>query len=229
MEPTVFLFCGLAIALVYFAWVNKGQSWLRSALKTLPLLCFAMAAYLGDAPAFLALALFLSALGDFALSRDGRKAFLYGLSAFALAHLVYIIVFLNLANTAVWEAFAIAPVAAVAMLVFAFSTELWLAPHTGKLRWPVRVYIGLITLMGLASLTLPLEARFYMAEGEVIAFHLPHAMVILGAGLFIISDLILSIRMFRLQGDSPRKRIASWGVWLFYIAGQLLILAGIIA
>ncbi len=229
MEPIVAIAAGLLVALAYFPMASRRPSWLRSTLKTLPLLCFAYAAYLSYVPAFLALALFLSALGDFALSRYGRKAFLYGLSAFALAHLVYIILFLNMANTALWEAFAIAPIAAVAMLIFAFSTELWLTPHTGKLRWPVRVYIGLITAMGLAVLTLPLEARFYIAEGEEIVLHLPHAMVVLGAALFIISDLILSIRMFRMQDGSPRKHYASWGVWLFYILGQMLILGGLIA
>ena len=200
---------GLALALAYFPLANRASSPLRSALKTAPLLCFAAAMYFARAPALLPAALFLSALGDFALSRNGRAAFLYGLAAFALAHLVYVLLFLSLSGVQLWEAFALAPLAALAMLALAGTTEVWLAPYAGGLRWPVRLYVALITAMGWAVLT----------TGD--------AVLIGGAALFILSDFILALRMFRMRPASTRARRAGWGVWLFYIAGQFLILAGV--
>ena len=76
------------------------------------------------------------------------------------------------------------------------------------LRGPVRIYVILITLMGLAALALPVG----------------YGMVALGAGLFILSDMILSIRLFRLPEGDPRVRPAAVALWVSYIAGQMLIL-----
>lgn len=227
MLPVVFGLCGVLCAVAYFPFSLKAPSWSRSALKTLPWLCFSAAAFFADAPALLALGLFLSALGDFALSREGRKAFLYGLSAFALAHLVYIILFLGLSNHALWEAFAFAPILAVAMLIFAASSELWLAPYTGAMRWPVRVYILLIMAMGLAVLTLPTHVRAFSIIGEEFILNLPIVMVQFGAGLFVVSDTILSLRLFRMGESHKNARLAGWAVWATYVLGQFFILVGI--
>lgn len=224
----MFTLLGLVLAIAYFPVSTKPPSWLRSALKTLPLLCFCIAAYIARAPALLALGLFLSALGDFALSRDGRTAFLYGLSAFALAHLVFIALFLGLSGFPLWEAFAQAPVLAVAMLIFVASSELWLAPHTGTMRWPVRIYIVLITVMAFAVLTLPTHVpALSMAQGETM-LNLPMIGVQFGAGLFILSDVILSLRLFRMDDAHRHARRAGWAVWGLYISGQYLILTGIL-
>ena len=202
---------GVVASVLYLGLIHAPQSLLRSATKTLPLLSFAFAAYLSGAPVWLTAALFLSALGDLALSREGRAAFLYGLCSFALAHLLFIILFQSLGGGAIWSAFAVAPIFALALLVVSASSELWLAPYTGALRWPVRIYVILITLMGLAALALP--------PG--------YSVVALGAGLFILSDMILSIRLFRLPEGDPRARPAAVALWVSYIAGQVLILLGI--
>ncbi len=229
MQPVYLALFGLAIALCYFPLANRAPSWPRSILKTLPLICFSGAALLSGAPAFLTAGLFLSALGDFALSRDGRAAFLYGLSAFALAHLVYILLFLGISGVPLWQAFSEAPLAAAALVLFALSTERWLTPHTGGLRWPVRVYILLITTMGLAALTLPMWVEAMSAPAGQVVLNWPAASVVAGAGLFILSDTILSLRMFRMKEGSRPAATAGMLVWLFYIAGQLLILTGISA
>ena len=204
---------GLVVSVLYLGVIHAPQSLFRSAAKTLPLLAFTLASYLSGAPAFLTAALFLSALGDLALSRTGRAAFLYGLCSFALAHLVFIILFQSLGGGAIWQAFSIAPLIALVLLVISASTELWLAPFTGGLRWPVRIYVALITLMGLAALALP------------PAFGL----VVIGAALFILSDMILSIRLFRLAEDDPSARAAAVALWVSYIAGQAMIVLGIAA
>ncbi len=207
-SAAVLFYAGLGFALAYLPLAPTRASWPRSVLKTLPLLCFAGAGYLAQAPAFLIGGLFLSALGDYGLSRDGASGFLYGLSAFALAHLLYILHFLARADASVWEVFATSPLPAIAVIGLILSTEIWLTPHTGALTWPVRVYALVIGAMGLTSLLLPFGAST------------------VGAGLFLLSDLILAIELFRLDERHPKKRLAGHLVWGIYVAGQALILSG---
>jgi uncharacterized membrane protein YhhN len=207
----VFLLIGLAAALAYFPLSHRDSGFGRSVLKTVPLACFAMAAILSGAPPFLGAALLLSALGDAALSRPGRGAFLYGLAAFALAHIVYALLFTSLSGQPLWAAFALAPVVAVPMLALAVSTEVWLAPHTGALYWPVRLYIVLITTMMLAALTLPA----------------PFGLATLGAAGFVASDMILSVQLFRLDKAAALYRPLGWAVWGLYVVGQGLIVWGV--
>lgn len=196
---------GLVLALAYLPWAAAPATWPRSALKTAPLLAFALAAEGAGAPPLLVAALLFSAAGDFALSRQGRVAFLYGLAAFALAHLLYVLVFTGLSLRPPWEAFALSPVLAAGLVGFGLSAELWLTPHVGRLAWPVRIYLALIVAMGLSALTLPL------------------GLLALGAGLFIASDTVLALRLFRMKEQDPRRRTASWSVWVLYIVGQALI------
>ncbi len=200
---------GVLVALVYFPWVNRSPSPLRSVLKTLPLVLFALAMFGAFSPALLIGALLLSAMGDLALSREGRRAFLAGLSAFALAHVAYVGLFLDQGQPDPLAAVLARPMGALAMLGLAGSTEVWLTPHARDLRWPVRVYVLVITAMGLAAL----------GTGD--------AVLIAGAGLFILSDFLLALRMFRLAPVDPWTGPSGWGVWLFYIAGQFLIMAAI--
>ncbi len=205
------LAAGLVVALVYLAWVTGPTSALRSGLKTLPLVLFTIAAWRTGAPAPLILALALSAAGDLALSRPGERAFLAGLVAFALAHIAYVALFWGLSQAPPWAAFSRAPVAALAMLGLAGSTELWLAPHTGALRWPVRAYVAVIAVMGLAALGLGDPA------------------ILIGAGLFVASDVILALVIFRMRPGTARTHLASRLLWGLYIGGQFLILAGAIS
>ncbi|MCP3969564.1 MAG: lysoplasmalogenase [Rhodobacteraceae bacterium] len=202
---------GLVLAAAYLTLTNRAQSWPRSIAKTLPLALFALCTWIVYAPAYLTAALALSALGDLALSREGRAAFLYGLASFSLAHLLYILLFSASGAAPAWDALAHAPLAAAVLVALMLSTELWLAPHTGGLKGPVRLYVMLIGVMGLSALSLP--------DG--------FGAVRLGAGLFILSDMILAIRLFRLAPGDPRAARASLALWLFYIAGQALILYGL--
>lgn len=209
--PAIVFALGLLISPAYLWLTNRPPGHWRSVVKTLPLLLFALAAWRAGAPPFLVLGLFFGALGDLALSRDGRAAFLYGLGAFGLGHLMYVLLFSGLGAGPVWDAFGRAPAAAVALLALALSSELWLAPHTGAMRWPVRGYVALIAAMGLTALALPAG----------------YGAVVLGAGLFILSDVILSLRLFRMAGDDPRAVWAGRVLWVAYIAGQALITAAI--
>lgn len=204
---------GALIALVYQAWVTAPESAWRSALKTAPVALFAVAATLVEAPRALVLGLALGALGDLALSRKGEAAFLSGLGAFALAHLAYVAVFIGVEGRLAPFGFG-APrwLGLAALVILAQSTLIWLLPHTGRLRRPVGVYVAIITAMGLAALHLPTA----------------YALAILGAGLFVASDLVLAIRLFRIADDNTAARRTSHAVWPLYWIGQGLILAGIV-
>lgn len=195
---------GLAVAVAYLPMTNRPNSLLRSVWKTIPVAALALAAWLAGGPALLVAALFLSALGDLALSRDGEAAFLYGLSSFALSHLVYILHILAISGLLPWEAFVQIPPAAILLVAVTLSTEIWLIPYSGAMRWPVRAYVLIILTMGLSALTLPLTLW----------------PAILGAGLFTLSDLILSVELFRLGPDHRLTPLASKLVWITYIGAQ---------
>lgn len=203
---------GLVFAAIYAAgFCYRGPGWPKTVIKAVPLLAFAVAAQINFANPVIVVALVLSALGDIALSRDTDRTFLIGLVAFALAHLAYVAHFSGLfygEDPARLLELPVVP--ALAMVGLAVSTGFWLIPHTGALRWPVRVYVGLITLMGLTALSLP--------PGRELALW--------GAGAFILSDLILSVQLFRLGPASRWQVPASVLLWLLYVAGQLAILLG---
>lgn len=203
------LYGGLALAAVFaliyaafFCW--RADSWPKTAVKAVPMLAFAGAGVVNFAAWPVVVALFLSAVGDIALSRRGDRAFLLGLTAFALAHVVYAAHFVTLGA-------GFPPLLpALALIALALSTEAWLTPHAGGLRGPVRVYVLLIACMGLAALTLP--------EGRGLA--------LLGAAAFIASDAILGLQRFRMGSRSRWQVPASVALWLLYVAGQAGILLG---
>ncbi len=192
---------GVVAAVMYLPRTSSQIRMSRSVRKTLPVALFALAAVAEGAPILLVAALALSAVGDYALSRPAPKAFLVGMIAFAAAHLAYIVLMIMLGATvsaAQWPIIII-------LLVFGLSTEWWLRPHTGDLKWPVRAYVGVILVMAVVALGLP-EARH---------------VAIWGAMLFVVSDLILSIETFVLKADDPRRKLAGKLVWITYICAQI--------
>lgn len=195
---------GIIVAIGYLAVLSTAPSWYRSTLKTAPLVFFALAAGQAGAPAGIVMGLALSALGDLALSRSGARAFLLGLAAFGAAHLAYIGALLggDLGALALW-------VGGV-LMTLALSTELWLRPHTGDLKWPVRLYVIVICIM------------------MAMASRHPNVLVVFGAAAFVVSDLILAIRAFRLADNHPAARTSDIALWVAYVGGQALICIGFI-
>jgi uncharacterized membrane protein YhhN len=164
-----------------------------------------------DLPLFWAMALgmTLGSMGDWFLARHGDVPFLFGMAAFGAGHLAYAGGMLARSADLGFDGVSLTEAAALAALFsLVMSTELWLAPRTGGLRWPVRGYVGLIGVMGVAAVLLP------AAEGQ--------AEVRLGAGLFLASDLMLALRLFVLT-DPTRQRLLSLALWPAYWAGQALI------
>lgn len=190
-----------ALFAIFAAW--RGPSWWKTCLKAMPVGALVFAGYANFANPLVIAALALSLVGDIALSRPGNRAFLIGLIGFAAAHLAYIIHFYGLAV-------GLPPITAILVLVaLAASTELWLRPRTGDLKWPVRIYVLLITAMGLTAIAMPARELATM-----------------GALLFIFSDLLLAIHLFRLDQKSILNVPISIALWVAYALAQVAILIG---
>ena len=144
------------------------------------------------------LGLAFSWCGDMFLTGHSQLAFLAGLSAFLLAHVVYVSAFIRHGYGRAWIYVAVVPVTAMAIGVFA-----WLEPYTpANLMIPVRAYIVAISLMVIFA---------YGTRGRGGSI-----LIVIGATLFFLSDL--SVAALRLvQSEHPIYVI---GLPLYY-AGQV--------
>jgi len=191
-------------AVVYLApWLKRGGM-VRTVIKTLPLALFAMAAWMENAPWLLVAGFTLSALGDAFLAHEGDRMFMAGLGSFLTAHLLFAVLFYTLADdlAGAWPI-----VTGICVFALGFGTAL--VRQAGPLAFPVAVYVLAIAGMGItASAT----------GGWVLA----------GAISFMISDALLGIEKFLLQKESHWQVLTSPGVWVLYIGGQAMILAGVL-
>ncbi|MFV0411079.1 MAG: lysoplasmalogenase family protein [Paracoccus sp. (in: a-proteobacteria)] len=173
-----------------------------STAKTTATGCLTLAALTCGAPGLIILGLALGMAGDYVLTRPAPSAFLAGMAAFAAGHLAYAAWMFTPehADRLIW---------ALPLIALALSAEWWLLPRTGSLHGPVRAYIWVISLMGAAALSLPQAA--WPAQ--------------IGAALFILSDLLLALRLFVVAAPQVRQLLARL-LWPAYWIGQALILAG---
>lgn len=155
----------------------------------------------------------LSLVGDVLLiPQDNPRAFLGGLVAFLLAHVLYIAAFiyvqisLGLRSDRIGEAVAAVGLALVGSLIFRYFS-----PGLGKMRLPVIFYVLVISLLVHRSLALAL-----VYPGPAMQ----PALMVNGALLFYLSDTILAINKFRFDGQLPHYK--RWNLSTYY-AGQLLI------
>lgn len=202
MAAPIFLTLAAILAVGYAVkYCHAGPSREKTLIKTASIALLALSAAVAGAPPLITFGLALGAAGDFFLSLRGEKAFLAGMAAFAAGHLAYAAAFVG-AGGGVPGLAVLVP-----LLVLGASTEVWLAPHTGALRWPVRGYVLVILVMAAA------------------AFSLPLGMVTPGAALFVLSDFILALDIFRYGPDRPNTGRAR-ALWAAYWSGQALILLG---
>lgn len=202
-----------AAAAVWFwaAHAGRPHTALASLTKTASTAALALAGLAGGAPLWAVAGLALGAAGDFALSRPGAGWFLAGMGAFAAGHMAYVAGFAGFSGGGMGVPGPIGYAALGAIVLLVVSTEIWLAPHTGGLRWPVRGYALVIGAMAVAAVLLP------PGPGQ--------ALMRAGAALFLASDLVLALRLFRLR-DPAAQLFASRVLWPLYWAGQALILWG---
>lgn len=180
-------------------------------VKTGSTALLALAGLIGGAPGWIVLGLALGSVGDYALSRDGDRAFLAGMIAFALGHVAYVAAFVGRLGEGPLPGL-VTPVA-VAMVALSALTVLWIAPRAGAFCQPVRAYALVIAAMALAAAALPPTDA--------------HRAVQVGVLAFVASDLILALRLFVLRGTAIRLAAART-LWPLYWVGQALILWGLL-
>lgn len=193
-----------------FFWTRKSPSATKSIIKFVPVACLALISIVEGAPLYLSVGLALGAIGDVFLSFDSEKGFLPGLGAFLCGHIAFVILFVDSGlgvQILLKDQWRIAVAIALALLALGMSWKL--SPNLGKLVFPVFTYILVIFAMGTAVLTLSIDEL---------------GLAILGAGMFIASDVILSCEIFLLDKQNRIRTITSPLLWFLYWGGQVLIL-----
>jgi uncharacterized membrane protein YhhN len=144
-------------------------------------------------------ALALSWCGDLLLTYSDRAAFVGGLVAFLVAHLVYSIAFGTLGVDPAAAASAVIVLAIVGGFIWR-----WLAPHVGSLRGPIVAYLVVISFMVVVA------AGAYGGGAT--------ALIPIGAVLFYGSDAAVARNQFVAPGTVNRVI----GLPLYYLAQVLL-------
>lgn len=200
------VFTGLtAMALVVLLSGERGNVTLRNVAKPV-----ASAGFIGVALSAGALdthygtwiffGLLLGAAGDVLLLGASQTAFLSGLVAFLLGHLLYVVAFTTLGVDAGASFVAGSVALVVAAIVF-----VWLRTHLpAQMVVPVIGYIVVISAMVVAAIAA-------VTAGAT-------TIILIGAAAFYLSDLAVARDRFVAPGFSNRL----WGLPLYY-AGQLLI------
>jgi len=205
------LYGALALGALYGAgFCYREKSVAGLVIKTSSTALLALWACLAGGPLLLVAALALSSLGDLFLAMKGEAWLKPGMAAFFLAHVAYVVLFWGLGA----DDRTLLVLAAQIVLVFGGAVFLrWLAPWLGEMRIPVFAYTAVILMMGAAGLNRP----------PVLW------PVTLGALMFIASDVILSLQLFKKPADVPAGTVSSLAVWILYFGGQALIGWGLLA
>ncbi len=186
-----------------FGFLNAEVSTWRSFWKTLPVAIMALFVLASGGGWLLGLALILSAVGDYFLSREEDR-FTLGLVSFLLAHLLYIWLFWQMISGAGfgWGQGL--------MLAYAVAYGAYLWPRAGEYRLPVLAYVLVITAM--------VSSAFWLPAGYLL--------VVLGSLSFALSDSVLALEMFVIS-NAKTKIWLSKIVWVSYIAAQGLLVLGL--
>lgn len=150
----------------------------------------------------------LSALGDFLLDLPDDKGFTPGLFAFFAAHIAFIVHLWPMMVP--FSAFTLVEVNIVIITVLANAVFfIWMRPSLPKdLLIPVALYTVIIALMGITAFTTTATSL----------------LIPLGALLFILSDVVLSIEKFKFK--FPLDKEINWAL---YAGGQIILAIGVVS
>ncbi|MCZ8177728.1 MAG: lysoplasmalogenase family protein [Rhizobium sp.] len=202
---TGILWLSVALGTSYLWILPREKTVFRAIWKTLPVLLLSLYAFLVGAHFLLVAALLLGAVGDWSLAFEGDRAFLGGVTAFLAAHIAYVALLLTISEPeiAFGEVWRLVAGALVALLTFSVLIRIW--RPAGRLALPIGLYV--LLFMVLVWLTLGLRSPF--------AF--------VGAALFILSDIVLTIRKYWTGPDHPIDGAAAYFVWVSYYAAQVIL------
>lgn len=191
-----------------YCWVLPGpKTALRAVWKTLPILLLALYGLLLGAPTLLIVALLLGAVGDAFLAFDGARAFIGGLVAFLLSHLVYAAVMAPLGVSGLVFAEAWRLVAGLLLLVHTLVVVCLIRRQAGRLLPAILAYVAVFLLVGW------------------MALRIDNPWVVVGTVTFILSDTTLALRLFSWGPDHRFDGPAAYVVWATYYAAQLILTA----
>lgn len=200
---------GAALSLGYLTRLRAEQDAWRPLLKTGATLALALIVIVEGGWVLLALALLCSAAGDAALTRSGERPLMFGMAAFGLAHVFYLILFIN-QEGAIGRDGPRAVMQAATLIAGALLLHR-LYGRMGELRLPGAIYAVLVTVM------------------SIVGFGLPPSLwpASFGAALFFCSDALLAESLFgpRREGDEGWRAPL---IWILYWGGQAAITAGML-
>ncbi len=153
--------------------------------------------------------------GDTALMFEGNpNFFIVGLVSFLIVHVCYIISmyrFPEFSSGLLFKKWWIG----LPLLVYGFSLVYMLWAGLGEMKIPVIVYSATIMLMGLSAVNM-----FGRTDQAAVGI------LLIGALLFIVSDSVIAINKFGVEGlVIPFPRLA---IMVTYITGQFLIVKAVI-
>ncbi|HHS12279.1 MAG TPA: lysoplasmalogenase [bacterium] len=179
---------------------------LKPAATLLVMLILGLSRFSNPVPAFFGgvlLGLVLSLGGDIALMFDSRKAFSAGLVLFLLAHIAYAVTFTRLSPLSEWEGAALLILAMTGVLFYRLIRN-----RLEKMKGPVIIYMMIISLMVVRAFSTLFSPHFSRLQG---------GMILSGALLFYVSDMVLAANRFWRPLKYDRVSLA------FYYCGQTLI------
>ena len=177
-------------------------SFVHKALPIFILLFMALIKLTGTSRILISSALFLSVTGDILLALDLQQGFIYGLLAFAFAHLCYAACFYRWKN---WQKHYVWLFAGLALHLTAMLY--FILPASGQLQIPVVFYMAVIAVMTVTAIMVK-TSNWY---------------ILLGALLFVVSDSLLAVNKFIIALPFENILIMS-----SYYAAQYFLLIGCI-
>lgn len=196
----------VAASVAFLVGIAIDSNALRLTFKAIPVACLAAGVFLTVPRTgfrrVVAIGLAFGAAGDLLLELD---AFVPGLVAFLIGHVLYIVAFVRLSTRP-------ALLVGLPYLVVGLALTAFVAEGADDLLVPVIAYAVVISVMGWRSAALIGEIPSRMA--------VPFAA---GAGVFVVSDALIAINRFRseIPGDE-------WWIMLTYLTAQGLIALGAI-
>lgn len=205
--------CGLFLAVTLYA-EKSGNDRLRYIFKPLASACFIAVAAIGgaaDGPGaygpWILIGLVFGAAGDVFLMVRGPRFFLFGLVAFLIGHVCYVVAFSRVVPAADWLTIHAAGPLLAAVLIIA-----WLWRHLGRMRWPVMAYIAVIVSMMIGAVAVAIS------DERLLLDHGGARLLFAGATFFFVSDLFVARQRFVSEGFENRLI----GLPAYYV-GQMLL------
>ena len=216
MKKNIWIFLFVVVFLTDLSAVYTNNETLRYITKPLlmPLLVlffiFNTESFASSLKKWIVVALLFSWVGDVLLMFESANAnfFIFGLVAFLLAHIFYIVLFdqIRVREKFKQSLFPLLPIA-----IYYFLLISLLQPDLGGMQKPVSIY-GLVI-----SIMLSFAIDLWRLKDRAVA-----VLIILGALLFISSDSLLAINKFYKQFE-----LAGIAVMSTYGVAQLLITIGV--